>query len=308
MTAVDMTRAALAVVLGGGLAAGVCLMLSALPRWSAPSLSRRIAGYIRDIADPAGLTPLSGVGPPAGDLLRRLLSRVGGADSAARRLRQAGRAATADAVVAFRARQLAWAVAGLVAGGLLAVALVVVGRFTPAGGLVPLVAAAAGAAACDMSLTRAARRRVRRIREELPTFLEFLALCLSAGEGILDALRRVGGVGAGALSAEVRAAMLAVGTGSPLAEALTAMATGLQTPTLTRCVDHVVAALERGAPLAAVLQAQAQDAREDAKRVLIETAGQKEILMLLPLVFLILPLSVLFAVFPGVFMLRLGLG
>ena len=27
-----------------------------------------------------------------------------------------------------------------------------------------------------------------------------------------------------------------------------------------------------------------------------------------PLVFLILPLSVLFAVFPGIFMLRLGLG
>jgi tight adherence protein C len=30
--------------------------------------------------------------------------------------------------------------------------------------------------------------------------------------------------------------------------------------------------------------------------------------MLLPLVFLVLPLSVVFAVFPGVFMLRLGLG
>ncbi|MCS3844797.1 hypothetical protein HDC95_003103 [Microbacterium sp. AK031] len=30
--------------------------------------------------------------------------------------------------------------------------------------------------------------------------------------------------------------------------------------------------------------------------------------MLLPLVFLILPLSVLFAVFPGLFILRLGLG
>jgi tight adherence protein C len=30
--------------------------------------------------------------------------------------------------------------------------------------------------------------------------------------------------------------------------------------------------------------------------------------MLLPLVFLLLPLSVLFAVFPGVVMLRLGVG
>jgi tight adherence protein C len=30
--------------------------------------------------------------------------------------------------------------------------------------------------------------------------------------------------------------------------------------------------------------------------------------MLIPLVFLILPLSVIYAVYPGVFMLRLGLG
>ena len=66
--------------------------------------------------------------------------------------------------------------------------------------------------------------------------------------------------------------------------------------------------LTRGAPLAHVLQDQAVDAREDAKRALIEAAGRKEILMLLPLVFLILPLSVLFAVFPGIVMLRLGLG
>ena len=70
----------------------------------------------------------------------------------------------------------------------------------------------------------------------------------------------------------------------------------------------MIAALEHGAPLAAVLQAQAGDAREDAKRILIEQAGRKEILMLLPLVFLILPLSVFFAIYPGLFILRLGIG
>ena len=46
----------------------------------------------------------------------------------------------------------------------------------------------------------------------------------------------------------------------------------------------------------------------DRQRRLIEQAGRKEIYMLIPLVFLILPLSVLFAVFPGIFMLRLGIG
>ncbi len=102
--------------------------------------------------------------------------------------------------------------------------------------------------------------------------------------------------------------MLASGTGSSLPDALLAVAKALDVPALSRAIEHLVAAMDRGAPLAHVLQDQAVDAREDAKRALIEAAGRKEILMLLPLVFLILPLSVLFAVFPGIVMLRLGLG
>jgi len=138
--------------------------------------------------------------------------------------------------------------------------------------------------------------------------LEFLGLCLAAGEGILDSLRRVGRVGAGELTGELRDVVLAVGTGSSLPDALTTFAHALQIPSLSRSIDQVTAALDRGAPLAQVLQSQAADAREDAKRELIERAGRNEIRMMLPLVFLILPVSVLFAIFPGVFMLRLGIG
>ena len=66
-------------------------------------------------------------------------------------------------------------------------------------------------AEADARLTAAARRRTARIQEELPTVLEFLALCLSAGEGLLDSLRRVGAVGAGELTGEVRAVVIAAG-------------------------------------------------------------------------------------------------
>jgi tight adherence protein C len=55
-----------------------------------------------------------------------------------------------------------------------------------------------------------------------------------------------------------------------------------------------------------VLRAQAQDSRDDAKRQLLESAGRKEVAMLVPLVFLILPVTVLFAIFPGVMVLQLG--
>lgn len=299
------TALSLAVLLGGAGAAGVLLVLTRAPRWAAPSLARRIAPYVRDIGDPRGLTPVAAV--KDGMRFRDRVQRLLGAHSTAldRRLRQAGVSITA---ASFRARQLAWALGGLVVGGIVAVVAGVVGHAGAGSALLAPVLAAAAGVVCDARLARAARRRRARIHDELPTVLEFLSLCLSAGEGLRDALRRVGAVGTGELTDELRRAVLDSGTGSSLGGALTAMADRLEVPALGRAVDHLVAAIDRGAPLAQVLQEQAVDAREEAKRVLIELAGKKEIAMLLPLVFLLLPLSVLFAVFPGIVMLRLGGG
>lgn len=309
-----VTDVAVAVLLGGALALGLLGVLSALPRWGAPRLERRIAPYVRDVVDdealPVGILPTVGV-LPVHD--RRLWERcrgmfermLGGGDTLRLRLAQAGIAQTP---ATFRGRQLAWGVAGLVAGAVVVMGIAVAGRMTAPAALLPVIAAAGAAIAYDMQLTARARARRARLADELPTTLEFLALCLSAGESLLDALRRVSAIGTGELTEELRQTVLAVHTGSPLADALGETATRLQLPGLSRATDQIIAALEHGAPLAAVLHSQAADARDEAKRMLIEQAGQKEILMLLPLVFLILPLSVLFAVYPGLFILRLGLG
>ena len=308
------TDAAIAVLLGGAFAVGVLGVLSALPRWRAQSLDRRIAPYVRDVvaddALPGGIAPVVGVMPVHG---RHLWERVrvaferllGSGEALQLRLSQAG---TAQTPAAFRGRQLAWGIGGLVVGAVVVIALALGGRMSPPAVLLPVITGAGAAVAFDMQLTARAKSRRARLADELPTTLEFLALCLSAGESLLDALRRVSTIGTGELTGELRQVVLAVHTGSPLADALAEMSTRLQLPGLTRATDQVIAALEHGAPLAGVLHAQAADARDEAKRILIEQAGRKEILMLLPLVFLILPLSVLFAVYPGLFILRLGLG
>lgn len=300
-----LTVLAYAIILGGAFAAGVALVATRVPRLAAPSLSRRIAPYLRDIADPRGLTPLVGAPATVRAWRDRLVASLGGATGIERRLRQAGR--TTDAA-GFRAQQLGAVVIAGLAGGALAVALALAGRMSPVVAALPLVSGALGAVLWDLRLSAAARRRKARIETELPTVLEFLALCLAAGEGLRDALARVGAIGSGDVTSELRRAVLESGTGSNLADALLDTARRLDVPTLSRALEHVVAAMERGAPLAEVLLAQAGDAREDAKRILIEQAGRKEIGMLFPVVFLLLPLSVLFAVFPGVVMLRLGIG
>jgi tight adherence protein C len=68
----------------------------------------------------------------------------------------------------------------------------------------------------------------------------------------------------------------------------------------------VATAVERGTPLADVLRAQAQDVREAGRRALMEEGGKKEIAMMVPVIFIILPITVIFAVFPGVATIRLG--
>jgi tight adherence protein C len=295
------------VLLGGLFGLGLILVASGLPRWAAPPLSRRIAPYVRDVGDPLGLTPVMPLTVTRDwrSRLLRLMDHIGGAESVERRVSQAGWSVSA---ASFRARQLAWSVVGLVLGAAAAIAANVAGSANAATALLAPLCAAAGVAACDVRLQRAAHARRRRIEDELPTVLEFLSLCLAAGEGLRDALRRVSEVGTGELTAELRRTVLESGTGSSLADALTSAARRLDVAPLTRATEHLVAAMERGAPLAQVLQDQAADAREESKRRLIELAGRKEIAMLLPLVFLLLPLSVLYAVFPGIVMLRLGIG
>jgi tight adherence protein C len=77
-----------------------------------------------------------------------------------------------------------------------------------------------------------------------------------------------------------------------------AASTGL--PIVSRFAQGIAVAVERGTPLADVLHAQADDVREAGRRDLIETAARKEVLMMVPVVFLVLPVTVLFAFWPGV--------
>jgi len=76
---------------------------------------------------------------------------------------------------------------------------------------------------------------------------------------------------------------------------------------LARFVDGIVVAVERGTPLAEVLRGQAQDVREAGRRAVMESGGKKEIAMMVPVVFLVLPVTVLFAIFPGFTFLRFSI-
>ncbi len=306
-----------AVLCGLALGLGVWLLLSLAPRLSRPSLASRVAPYVvdvslnaRDLLDRRTADPLPVFGalvePVLGRIRRGFDALVGGSDVVARRLRQAN---LTISVTEFRSRQLLWAAGGAVVALVIGMVVATVQPIAPIAETAFGIAAGVGAfVGRDYFLQRAAAARVKRMTRELPTVLEFMTLSLSAGEGILDAIRRVSRISHGELAAELSTVVGEVSTGLPLADSLIALSSNLQIPPLTRAIEQMTGALERGTPLAEVLRAQAQDARDDAKRELIELSGKKEVAMLVPLVFLILPTTIAIAIFPGIFVLQLGFG
>jgi tight adherence protein C len=158
----------------------------------------------------------------------------------------------------------------------------------------------------DHLLSRAVRRREARMAAEFPTIAEMLALAVGAGESPVSALERVSRIATGELSIEIRQVLAESRAGATLVSALEALATRTALPAVIRFVDGMAIAVERGTPLADVLRAQAADAREDGRRALLEAGGRKEIQMLVPVVFFVLPVTVVFALFPGFYGLHLA--
>jgi tight adherence protein C len=167
------------------------------------------------------------------------------------------------------------------------------------------VAFAAGVLLRENRLTAQVTSRERQVMAEFPTVAELLALAVGAGEGPVAALDRVARRSHGEMAAELTAVLAEVRTGTPLAAALDALAARTGLPAVARFAEAMAVAVDRGTPLAAVLHAQAADAREAGRRALIESGARREVLMMVPVVFLILPVTVLFAFWPGVVGLHL---
>ncbi|SFA70165.1 tight adherence protein C [Cellulomonas marina] len=311
-----------------GLAAGVgTVLVLAAHRARRVTLDQRLAPYLRAQRRSSGLLGEAGSGGGrgadllvargAGGTLQRLLApvvadaaalvaRVGRpGDELARRLVRAG---GHRGVEEFRAEQVVHGAVGLAGGLAAALVLGVLRGGSPlALALLAVLAGAAGVLLPDVRLTAHVRRREARILLELPTVAELLALAVGAGEGAAGALDRVVRTTHGPLAAELGAVLAEARTGTPLTVALDRLARRTGVPALARFAEAVSVAVDRGTPLGDVLRAQAQDVREEGRRALMEAGGRKEVQMMVPVVFLLLPVTVLFAVFPSAVVLQVGL-
>ena len=307
-----MTSATSGALLGCGIGLGLCLVISRFLTLRRPLLSVRVLPYVRDLPQAARplLTRGQDVGPfralfgPALSGAAQSLERVlGGAASIRRRLERAGSPMT---VHDFRIEQVLW---GTVAFAGAAALSVLVALRSP-GRTVPLlvfccVAFVLGVLLRENRLTSQVDERERRIMTEFPTVAELLALAVGAGEGPVSALDRVVARSHGELAADLAHVLADIRTGTPVSAALDDYARRAGLPVVSRFAEGMAVAIERGTPLAGVLHAQAADVREAGRRALIESGARKEVAMMIPVVFLVLPVTVVFAFWPGVVGLHL---
>jgi tight adherence protein C len=304
-----VTAGEIGMLLGLGAASGLILILRFAPPFRAVRLVDRLAPYVHDTpapsrllgtaTEPGLLTAARRVfGPVIGDGARLVDRFVGGRAAVRRRLD----ALAVDMTVEdFRVEQVVWGGLGLLGTALLATTgSLLAGRLNVlSAGLLCLAGVVGGVFGRDWWLSQQVQRREELLLAEFPVVAELLALAVTAGESPVAAIARVTRLSRGELSRELGAALARARAGIPLTDALQQMADGTSLDALARFIDGLLVAIERGTPLAEVLRAQAADVREAGKRRLLEAGGRKEIQMMVPVVFLVLPVTVLFALFPG---------
>ena len=287
---------------GALLGTGVVLVASRWRRVRRPALDLRVLPYVRDVRPYVEVSARPGVfGAVFGPMVRAAADSIGGIlGGSASVQRRLVRLASTSTIEQFRVRQVVWGMAGFTGAAVLATFV-----WSTRGGSVPalLVLCMAGflvgVLGCDNRLSAQVRSREDRLRAEFPVVADLLALAVAAGESPVAGLERILRVTHGALGEELGQVLADVRTGTPGSAALDALAARTGVPSMARFAEGLAVAIERGTPLVDVLHAQAADVRESTRRDLIEAGGRKEVTMMIPVVFLILPVTVVFAFFPG---------
>lgn len=234
-------------------------------------------------------------GPPAIALSRRLGRAVSTQSDAALelQLRQAG----LDTVTAdeWRIRRVL-ATGGLAALGLF-IGVMLVG--TPALAIVlACCGATVGATRSRSRLVRAIRERAERMRIELYTVNQLLALQIRTGAGPVQATQRLVDRTRGVVVEELDAVLAWIRNGASESDAFRRAAEVTPEPAAARTYRLIATGTERGSDLGVALLALSEDLRDARREELRRSATRRRAAMLLPTIAILAPIMLLFIAAP----------
>lgn len=140
---------------------------------------------------------------------------------------------------------------------------------------------------------------------EVAAIATLMAVALDAGFSVAAALDAATEVSTGPVTKRIRKSLQALDLGSNLHDELHSLRNDA-TAALSELVVKLQVAIQFGAPLAGGLEALVASLEASISHMQLTISAKQENTMLLPLVFLILPVTVLFAVFPSMQYLNLN--
>jgi tight adherence protein C len=139
---------------------------------------------------------------------------------------------------------------------------------------------------------------------EIPDFAAILWFALTAGESLDHALRISVSRGNGYVSGVFAKMLQRVDHGALLQHELENLAAESKSEQIRELAAKLAVALVNGVSLAELLSDFVQSTNSSVRTVLLEKAGKNETKMMIPLVFVILPITVLFAMYPSLVLIQ----
>ena len=146
---------------------------------------------------------------------------------------------------------------------------------------------------------RLRNKSLKLAEEEFPSIIELFAVLVSAGESPSIAMLRVSERASGEMAKQFAGTIIELRSGKNLTQSLEVLGSQVNSAMVRRFCDTLILAMERGTSLSEVLIRQVEEVRAAHHASLLTAAGKAEIALMIPVIFLILPISVLFALWPS---------
>ncbi|MEY4499044.1 MAG: hypothetical protein RL319_32 [Actinomycetota bacterium] len=174
-----------------------------------------------------------------------------------------------------------------------------------------LVGLAPGA---PLNATKMKNRRLRSLSKssvvtldtELIELVEMISATLLAGESLFKSILRVSKMSSSTLAGELKIMLNRIELGGEISSELSALCQRVPTDSVREFTNKLSLAISRGTPLANSLISLAVSLRASNSAALLRRAGANETKMLIPVVLLICPVTVIFALYPSSQFLALG--
>jgi tight adherence protein C len=139
------------------------------------------------------------------------------------------------------------------------------------------------------------------INEELVSILQMISIMISSGESPMSAMRYVSKRSDGVLPRLIRESLNKYEDGRSITQTLDFLATATGSTQVRRLTNSIQIAIHRGTPVLDVLNNQVLALNKQINFNLMKRSGKSEITLLIPVVFLILPVSISFAIWPSLY-------